>query len=110
MDGGRELNKIGAATENNLSAYVISFERGTFRVIVADWRVFRCCMVIAFNRKTSQSDYCLEVSLADTRRRQDGRSLQHPYNMIPLKAHGCTTRRLMVTNSLTRTCCNSSHF
>ncbi len=31
MDGGRELNKIGAAMENDLSPYVTSFERGTFR-------------------------------------------------------------------------------
>ncbi len=35
MDGGRELNKIGAATENDLSPYVTSFEQGMFRVIVA---------------------------------------------------------------------------
>ncbi len=39
MDGGRELNKIGAATENNISPYATRFERRTFRMIVADWFV-----------------------------------------------------------------------
>ncbi len=41
MDGGRKLNKIGVATENELSPYVTSFERWMFRVIVVDWRVKR---------------------------------------------------------------------
>ncbi len=41
MDGGRELNKIGAAMENDLLSYATSFERGMFSVIVADWRVKR---------------------------------------------------------------------